>query len=275
MIKIGDYNSSLPVPMPANRRTPVITLLTDFGLKDQFVGVMKGVIASIAPRASVIDVSHEIDAYQVSQARFLLGQSWPYFPKGTVHVCVVDPGVGSARRPILVEAAGHHFVGPDNGLFTDLLDLPKCVVRALTKPKYWLKNISQTFHGRDVFSPVAAHLATGVRPLMFGPIIDDPLRGESLIPSRLGRRVWLGTVLHVDRFGNLITNLIPPVAGLALRVGLRELVQRVDDYAAGPPGEPVVLIGSHGNLEVAVNQGSAAKTLGCGVGSPVELEVLP
>lgn len=260
--------------MPA-RRPPIITLLTDFGNRDPFAGVMKGVIAGIAPGARVIDVSHEVEAYQLGQARFLLAQSWPYFPKGTVHVCVVDPGVGSARRGVLIEAAGHSFVGPDNGLFTDLVDLPGASVRELNKPKYWLKKISRTFHGRDIFAPVAAHRASGVRPALLGTLIQDAARGESLQPGRLGRRLWQGTVLHVDRFGNLVTNLLPPGGGVALRLGLRELYKVAGCYAEAPPGEPVILTGSHGYLEVAVNQGSAAKTLGCGIGSPVELEILP
>lgn len=256
-------------------KPPFITLLTDFGLQDHFVGVMKGVIATITPQARVIDISHEVEAGQLTQARFLLGQSWPYFPRGTVHVCVVDPGVGTSRRAVLVEAGGHRFVGPDNGLFTDLLDLPRASVRSLDKSKYWLKNISQTFHGRDIFAPTAAHLAGGVRPALLGPRIQDPARSASLQPGRLGRRLWQGVVLHVDRFGNLITNLAPPAGGVALRIGMRELVGTVASYAAAPPGEPVILAGSHGYLEVAVNLGSAARTLGCGVGSPVEMEILP
>ncbi len=133
---------------------PLITLLTDFGLKDHFVGVMKGVIASIAPAARIFDITHEVEPYAIAQARFLLAQSWPYFPKGTIHVAIVDPGVGSARRPILVQAHGQLFVGPDNGLFGDLLEVPRTKTRVISNRKLMLPSISTTFHGRDVFAPV-------------------------------------------------------------------------------------------------------------------------
>ncbi|MBI5086414.1 MAG: SAM-dependent chlorinase/fluorinase, partial [Acidobacteria bacterium] len=155
---------------------PIITLLTDFGSRDPYAGIMKGVILSIAPRARIVDLSHEVEPFQVSQARFLLKQSWPYFPKGTIHVCVVDPGVGSARRPLLVQAAGHVFIGPDNGIFTDLLHLKAARVRHITNSKLFLKHVSQTFHGRDVFAPVAAHIAVGFAPAKAGPLVQDALR---------------------------------------------------------------------------------------------------
>lgn len=265
--------------MATPTRSGLITLLTDFGTHDHFVGVMKGVIAGIAPAARVVDITHEVGAYQVGQARFLLGQSWPYFPKGTVHLCVVDPGVGTARRPIVVEAAGHLFVGPDNGIFTDLLAVEGAKARMITQAKWFLKNISQTFQGRDVFAPVSAHLAKGGRAAEAGRLIDDALRLSSGAPQRIGRRFWSGEVAHVDRFGNLITNLpaaefLPmAVKGLALKAGLTEVCKVVQSYAEAAEGELVLITGSSGNLEVAMNQGSAARQLGVGLGSPVELEV--
>lgn len=265
--------------MATATRSGLITLLTDFGLQDHFVGVMKGVIAGIAPAARVVDITHEVGAYEVGQARFLLAQSWPYFPKGTVHLCVVDPGVGTARRPLVVEAAGHLFVGPDNGVFTDLLAVKGAKARALTQAKWLLKDVSQTFHGRDVFAPVAAHLASGARTADAGRLIDDALRLSSGAPRRIGRRFWSGEVAHVDRFGNLITNLgaaefLPLVRkGLTLKIGLTEVSRLVQSYAEAAGGEAVLLTGSSGNLEVVLNQGSAARKLGVGLGSPVELEV--
>jgi S-adenosylmethionine hydrolase len=243
------------------------------------VGVMKGVIAGIAPRARVIDISHDVAAYQIAQARFLLAQSWPYFPKGTVHLCVVDPGVGTSRRPIVVQAAGHFFLGPDNGILTSLINHKGATVHALTSPKLFLKNVSQTFHGRDVFAPAAAHLARGLSPAAAGPLIADALRSTSGEPVRIGRRFWSGEVAHIDHFGNLITNLVAseflPLAakGLLLKIGFVEVSRLVPSYAAAPGGEPVLITGSSGNLEVAVKESSAAKALGVGLGAPVELEV--
>lgn len=258
---------------------PILTLLTDFGLDDHFVGVMKGVIAAIAPKTQVVDITHGVAPYQIAQARFLLAQSWPYFPTRTVHVCVVDPGVGSSRRGLLVEAEGHRFVGPDNGLFSDLLIRPGAKVRHLANLKLFRSNVSQTFHGRDIFAPVGAHLTSGVTPAKVGPLVKDALRQTTSAPTRIGRRFWQGEIVHIDRFGNLITNL--PSAefaalqpkGMALKVGLQLITRLVTNYAAAPGGEPCLLTGSHGNLECAVNQDSAAKALGVGLGSPVELEI--
>src|SRR6266851_950005 len=150
---------------------PLITLTTDFGLSDHFVGVMKGVIAGIAPKARVIDISHDIAAYNVAEAAFVVSEAWPYFPKGTIHVVVVDPGVGSSRRPLLAEAGGHFFVAPDNGALSMIYEASAHKVRVISNPKLMRKEISRTFHGRDVFAPAAAHLASGVAPAQFGKLI--------------------------------------------------------------------------------------------------------
>jgi S-adenosyl-L-methionine hydrolase (adenosine-forming) len=263
--------------MPVKRR--IITLLTDFGTRDHFVGVMKGVIAGIAPNATVVDLCHEVEPFQIAQGRFLLEQSWRFLPKGTIHVCVVDPGVGSERRALLVEAGGHLFVGPDNGLFSGLLELPGAKARAITNRKLMLKEVSQTFHGRDVFAPAAAHLASGATPAKVGPVVKDALRSITGNPIRTGRRYWQGEVAHIDRFGNLITNLpaaeFPNLAGrrFVVRVGLTELTGLASSYSALPAGAPGVVVGSSGNLEIALNQQSAARVLGVGLGAPVELEV--
>jgi S-adenosyl-L-methionine hydrolase (adenosine-forming) len=261
------------------KRSGIITFLTDFGTRDHFVGVMKGVIAGIAPRVRVVDISHDGPAFGLRAARFLLSQSWPWFPKGTVHLAVVDPGVGTARRALVVEAAGHLFVGPDNGLLSDLLALKGVKVRQVTSTKYCLKDISQTFHGRDVFAPLAAYLAAGIETPRVGPLVKDALVVTTDGPRQTGKRHWQGEVAYVDRYGNLITNLpasqFPDLRtrGCALRIGFETLVGLKENYAAGAPDEPVIVIGSSGNLEVALNQGDAARKLGVSFGSPVELEV--
>lgn len=254
--------------------------MTDFGLADHFVGVMKGVIAGIAPQARVIDISHEIAPFQIAQARYLLAQAYPYSPPRTIHVVVVDPGVGSARRPLLVEAARQIFIGPDNGIFGDLLALPKAKVRELTNPALWLPHVSSTFHGRDIFAPVAAHLAAGVSPAKAGKLVQDALRQRSLAPVRTGKRYWTGEVVHVDRFGNLITNLAPldlPELGrrrAVLKIGYEVIDGLSASYSAAPPGAVVAVVGSGGTIEIAVNQGRADRKLGVGPGSPVDLELV-
>lgn len=256
-----------------------IGLLTDFGLADHFVGVMKGVIAGIAPGAPVVDISHEVQPYSIAQARFLLSQSWPWMPKGSVLVCVVDPGVGSSRRPIAVKSAGRIFVGPDNGLFSSLLEEPKCEVRLIENTKFFAGPPSQTFHGRDIFAPVGAHLAAGIPFSRVGPRITDAMRTAGAAVVRTGRRFWQGEVVHVDRFGNLITNLpaeeFPNLRNrpFLLKAGLEAIASFVSSYAEAPEGEPVVLAASHGYLEIAVQQASAARRLGLAVGSPVEMEM--
>ncbi len=260
---------------------PIITLTTDFGTRDHFVAVMKGVILGIAPKVSIVDITHEIEPFAVGEAAFTLGEAWQWFPKKTIHVCVVDPGVGSMRRPILVEAGGHYLVGPDNGSFGLICARDrKARVRHLTSVRYFAQERSQTFHGRDVFAPVAAQLALGVRPASLGAVIADVSRTTLEAPVRTSTRTWAGAVLKVDRFGNLITNFhlseFPDLARcqIAMIAGIQPVDYLVRCYADAPPGEAVAIIGSSGYLEVIVNQGSAAKRLGCGVGAPVELSIL-
>lgn len=260
-------------------RKPIVTLTTDFGLKDHFVGVLKGVIAGICPEAGVIDISHDIQPFEISEGAYVLSQAYRYFPPKTVHVAVVDPGVGSARRPILVEAAGQTFIGPDNGLLALVYSDVAHKAREITNEKYFLKPVSQTFHGRDIFAPVAAHIAKGVRASTVGKRIEDHLKPMFLKPQRTGKRAWQGTVLHIDRFGNLITNFhmdefaMIRTQRFVLAVGIRSLTELGQTYSGSPAGEAFVLVGSSGFLEVAVNQGSAAKLLGCGTGAPCELTI--
>ena len=266
--------------MPQRPSPPLITLLTDFGLQDHFVGVMKGVIAAIAPHARVIDITHAVEPYNLAQARFLLAQSWPYFPQTTIHVAVVDPGVGSARRAILVEARGQRFAGPDNGIFSELLDMPATKVRHITNAKLFLPDVSATFHGRDIFAPVAAHLAAGVAASRVGPLIADALREPPIAAQRTSERTWTGQVVYVDRFGNLITSLrladLPDLARQAflLQAGPVQLAALAPNYASGPPGRPILVAGSSGYLEIAANQDSAASRLGIGCGERVDLTLI-
>lgn len=256
---------------------PIVTLTTDFGESDHFVGVMKGVVLSLAPRATLVDISHQITPYAMTEGAFVVSEAYRYFPKRTIHVVVVDPGVGTSRRPILVQAAGQYFVGPDNGVLAMVYLNERARVRELTNKKYFLKNISQTFHGRDVFAPVAGHLASGVKPAVFGKVIEDYLRPTHLNPVRVGKRQWTGAVVKVDRFGNLITNLRPDsvpeilTRAFTLVAGVTPIERLVNTYAEGAYGQPVLVVGSSGHLEIVVNQGNAAKLLGCIAGTPIEL----
>jgi S-adenosylmethionine hydrolase len=256
---------------------PIVTLTTDFGESDHFVGVMKGVVLSLAPRTTLVDISHHITPYAVTEGAFVISESYRYFPKGTIHVVVVDPGVGTSRRPILVQAAGQYFIGPDNGVLAMVYLNEQSRVRELTNKKYFLKNISQTFHGRDIFAPIAGHLAKGVKPALLGKAIDNYLLPTNLNPVRIGKRHWAGVVVKVDRFGNLITNLRPDTVPeilarpFTLVAGVTPVEKLVATYADGAYGQPVLVVGSSGYLEIVVNQGNAAKVLGCVAGTPVEL----
>jgi len=261
-------------------RRPVITLTTDFGLADHFAGTMKGVILGICPEAQIVDISHDVGPFGISEGGYLVAQAYPYFPRGTVHIVVVDPGVGTLRRPILVEAAGQRFVAPDNGVLSPVYAREKHKVRCITSEKYFLKTVSQTFHGRDIFSPVGAHLARGIAPTKMGKPIADYMRLHSERPVRTARRGWTGAVLKIDRFGNLITNFpaedFPDLETrpFELSVGLETVRRLARNYAEYGPGELFVIVGSSGYLEISSSQASAAKILGCGAGAPVELRIL-
>jgi len=236
----------------------------------------------ISPTAQLVDVTHEITPFEISEGAFTLMEAWKAFPKKTIHVGVVDPGVGTSRRPILVEAGGHYFVGPDNGLFAmvygPMVDREEPVkVRHVTNESYFRHPLSRTFHGRDIFAPVAAHLAAGITPAKFGPRIEDFLKIHNFWPTRTSKRLWTGQVLKIDRFGNLISNFSEAEFGgiktkpFALSIGTEKIQRLALNYAEVPFGEPVAIIGSSGFVEVCMNQGHAAKQLGCGVGAPIEL----
>jgi S-adenosylmethionine hydrolase len=258
----------------------LITLTTDFGVADHFVGAMKGVILGIAPRTQIVDITHGIEPYSINEAAFVIAQAWRYFPKRTVHVVVVDPGVGSARRPILAEAGGQFFIAPDNGVLSMIYDSAPHKVRVISNTKFMSKIVSRTFHGRDVFAPAAAHLARGVAPAKFGQRLQDYVRSSTLKPQRLSANTYAGAILKVDRFGNLITNLhIDDFSGVRvrpfeLRAGLERIHRLALTYAETAIGEMFVIVGSSGYLEIAANQTSATKLLGCGAGAPIQLDIL-
>lgn len=232
-----------------------ITLLTDFGSADYFVGAMKGAILSINPDASIVDITHEIPAQDVAAGAFTLLAAYETFPAGTIHVVVVDPGVGSARRPVVVSAFGQFFVGPDNGLFTYLYDRsPSFEVFHITATNYFRHPVSNTFHGRDIFAPVAAALSTGIDPSALGSRITDPIRlSQSAEPQ----------IIHIDRFGNLITNITRDVfkEGTKLIVNGTVIGAFRNFFGENAGDEPFAIWGSAGFLEIAVNGRSAAEIL--------------
>ncbi len=262
-------------------RNRVITLLTDFGTQDHYVASMKGVILGINPRCTIVDISHQVRPHDIQGGAFLLGAAFRFFPKGTIHVSVVDPGVGGPRRPILIATSRYYFLGPDNGLFTLALlqDRVKQGV-ALTRRKYFLPRMSTTFHGRDVFAPVAAHLSKGVQPQAFGQEIDT---WESLNipgPKRKGRGLQ-GEILHIDGFGNLISNIseacLSEFSGahsLSFQVGKSVIDGLKTAYCEAKRGEAMALIGSTGFLEVSVREGNARKELGVTRGDKIEVVIL-
>jgi S-adenosylmethionine hydrolase len=259
----------------------VITLLTDFGTDDYFVGAMKGVILTRSPRSVLVDITHSIPPQDVRAAAFTLSAAYSYFPSGSIHLAVVDPGVGSDRRPVLVEAATHLFVGPDNGLFSLVLEqVPAARIRHLTNPSYFLPNPSSTFHGRDIFAPVAAALAQGLPPEDLGPTVQDPIRLESIRCESMSDGTVAGKIIHIDHFGNCITNLpwdrlLTLSAGrpFSLRVKEFQIQKLAQSYRAGAsdPGKPFLICGSAGYLEISVESDSAARQFEIRLGDPVHL----
>ncbi|MFZ5585069.1 MAG: SAM hydrolase/SAM-dependent halogenase family protein [Thermodesulfobacteriota bacterium] len=247
---------------------PIVSLTTDFG-DGPFVGVMKGVILGICPETRLVDLSHAVAPQDVLAGALALEQAIGFFPKNTVHLAVVDPGVGTVRRGLAIQALGQFWVGPDNGVFTPILRAdPAARAFALTEPRYFLPKVSATFHGRDVFAPVAAHLANGLDPAALGPAVADPARLDWPLPRREGEAL-LGQVLAVDRFGNLMTNLdrstvLAFLAGRPARIeAAGQAIAGVSPaYAAVAAGEALALFNSLDRLELAVNQGDLCRRLG-------------
>ncbi len=260
---------------------PLITLTTDFGLNDHFVGTMKAVILSITPDAEIVDICHAIQAFDILDGALALAQAYSYFPSRTVHLVVVDPGVGSARRPILASSEKYNFVAPDNGVLSLMYAREERLsVRHITADHYFAQEPSNTFHGRDIFAPVAAYLAKGVDLEKFGPEITDFVRFNAPKPKATEPNTLRGVVLKVDRFGNLITNITPHDAPVLFKteppafkiiVGKKEVNSIRTNYAEGAPGEVFGILGSMGYLEIAANRAAAAQLTGAGKGSEVSI----
>jgi S-adenosylmethionine hydrolase len=257
-------------------RNPIITLLTDFGLKDPYVASMKGVMLSINPQCTLVDITHQVNSHDIKEGAFILAQTYSTFPKGTIHLAVVDPGVGSPRKPILLVTKKYFFVGPDNGLFT-LPSRSERVKQAvlLTNQKFFLSKVSSTFHGRDIFAPVAAYLSLGVKPEAFGPSIKSwreiPFSDPAMKQGKL-----IGEIVHVDAFGNLVSNIdrkcllkFSKDYSFAVRIGRLTIQGLKKGYWEGKKGEPIVLIGSGGFLEISVREGNAQKSLKVNKGDPI------
>jgi S-adenosyl-L-methionine hydrolase (adenosine-forming) len=263
-------------------RIPIITLTTDFGLNDHFIGAMKGVMLEIAPEAQIIDINHAVQPFDILDGALTISQAYSYFPSGTVHMVIVDPGVGTARRPIILTGDRHLFVAPDNGVLSLVYAREERLsVRHVTAEHYFLQPRSNTFHARDVFSPIAAFLAKGIDPSRFGEEITDYVRFAAPRPKPVDEHTLRGVVLKVDRFGNLITNITPQDApqlfeatppAFKIAIGTKAQATRMcTSYADGAPGEVFGILGSMGFLEVAANRGSAFQLLGAGKGSEVNL----
>ena len=258
----------------------IITLTTDFGLDDPYAAVMKGVVLSINPVAKIIDISHSVKAGSIVHAAVLIREAYLFFPKGTVHVAVIDPGVGGKRRPILIKTENYVFVGPDNGVFWPIIkEQDAAVIIHATESRYFLSDISNTFHGRDIFAPVAAHICKGVNPLEMGEAISDPVVLDLPVPEEKGDALY-GQVMRVDHFGNLISNLKKRdldrflgsescivILGKTLIKGLRK------SYSEGGEGETLALIGSSECLEIAVNKGRASDISGADPDGLIGMEI--
>lgn len=258
---------------------PIITLTTDYGTSDHLVGTLKGVILKINPEVTIVDISHDVTAYDLLDGALAIGSAYSYFPARTIHVVVVDPGVGTERRPLLVSGESQYFVAPDNGVLSLVYEREENVlVRHANVEHYYLQPVSKTFHGRDVFAPVAAWLSKGSQASAMGEEITDYKKFAMPKPKPADGGLK-GVVLRLDSFGNIITNFraedLPAPAietgHLQLTVGTTSVNKLVDTFAKGAPGEVFAYIGSNGFLEIGVNRGSAAKSLGIGRGTQVRL----
>jgi S-adenosyl-L-methionine hydrolase (adenosine-forming) len=260
---------------------PIITLTTDYGTSDHLVGVLKGVILSINPEVNIIDITHRVLAHDVLDGALTIGQAYKFFPPKTIHLVVVDPGVGTPRRPVLVAGDQHYFVAPDNGVLSSVYDQSEALyVWNITSEHYFRNPVSNTFHGRDIFAPVAAWLSKSWQSSSFGDPITDFVRFALPKPKTVGN-VVKGAVLRVDHFGNLITNItaedVPALVAadgkFTIRLGNGQVSKVVQTFAQGAQGEIVGIIGSSGFLEISVNKGNAARTLAAARGAEVTVEL--
>jgi S-adenosylmethionine hydrolase len=259
---------------------PIVTLTTDYGTNDHLVAVLKGVILRINPEVTIIDITHEVVPFDLLDGALAIASAYPYFPARTIHVVVVDPGVGTERRPLLVSGQNQYFIAPDNGVLSGVYEREQnFTVRHLTSEHYFLQPVSKTFHGRDIFAPAAGWLSKHWQPASMGEDIKDFKRFAMPRPKEGGDGLLKGVVLKVDGFGNLITNIraedLSPDSlekgEVKLQAGSHAVTRLVPTFASGNAGEPIAYVGSNGYVEIAVNKGSAAKTLGIGRGTPVLL----
>lgn len=258
----------------------IVTFTTDFGITDHYVGAMKGVILNVNPAVQVVDISNSVQAYDVLDGAIAISQAYQYFPANTIHLVIVDPGVGTSRRPLLVRTDKHFFLAPDNGVLSFVFEQEKerLQVRHITAEHYFLQPVSQTFHGRDIFAAVAGWLSKGVESSAFGEEINDYVRFAAPKPKAMAPNTIKGVVLKVDKFGNLITNIRPDDLPELFReetppfriiIGKAEITKMKTAYAQGTPGETFAIMGSMGFLEIATNRGNAARLVGADKGSDV------
>ncbi len=257
----------------------IVTLLTDFGLRDHFVAAMKGVILSLNPNITLVDITHMIPAQDIHSAAFTLGQAYSCFPPGTIHLAVVDPGVGSARKALAASAGTHFFVAPDNGILSYVQKSQEdFAAHEITADHYFRKPVSSTFHGRDVFAPIAGYISRDIPLRQLGPALPKPVQLKIPVPAKMREDLIQAAVLAVDHFGNLITNLMPgdlPVFDPAqprtvkMLAGQKEITAFHRTYSEGRPGEIFVVPGSTGYLEIVMKEGSAASVLNVKSGAPI------
>jgi len=251
----------------------ILTLTTDFGYKDPYVGVLKGVILSICIDCTLVDLTHGITPHSILEGNFSIRGSYPFFPKGTLHLMVVDPGVGGQRRILYLENGGHAFLAPDNGLLTGLIS-EASLIRSVENKSLFMQDVSHTFHGRDIFAPVAAKLLTGMSPENLGPVVDNPVTIEWSEPTFTGATIE-GSIIYIDVYGNLVTNItrnhINRLKGNRKTVYLcgKEIGEPQPSYSIRSKGSPLAILGSFDHLEVAVNEGNAAQLYNVGTGDEV------
>jgi S-adenosyl-L-methionine hydrolase (adenosine-forming) len=257
----------------------IITFTTDFGVQEHYVGAMKGVICAINPSALLVDITNSVQSYDILDGAIAISQAYSYFPPETIHLVIVDPGVGSARRPIVAKAGVQIFVAPDNGVLSLVYEREEAVsVRHITAEHYFRQPVSNTFHGRDIFAAVAAYISKGVELAKFGDEVTDYVRFAAPRPKPAGPGSWKAVVLKIDKFGNIITNITPrdipelfqtPGRAFKITVGKAEITKLRAAYAEGTQGEIFAILGSAGFLEVSANRGAASRAAAAEKGAEV------
>ena len=247
-------------------KTPVIGLLTDFGISDSYVAILKGKILSIAPHVSIIDISHNIQSHNINQAAFILWSTYQHFPKNSIFICIVDPGVGTDRKILCAKNKDYLFLAPDNGILKYIFAYSRITrIVSVENQNYFSNQISNTFHGRDIFAPVAAHLANGLSINKLGPIVEPKTKAEYFLsPSDKTIKVYKGKIIHIDRFGNLITNVLlnkQRIKSVEIKIGKTKIKEYAFNYASAESNKPFMIVGSSGLLEISTKNKSAAKIL--------------